>query len=106
MDILPDNTALGIAATIVLAVIGAAWSLASKIGRLQRAVEDHGHTLRNGLISKVADHSEELAGIRAHHQLQDERLKEIKDALEKITNRLEQLPCPGRWPSNRTTEDL
>ena len=40
MDILPDNKALGIAVTIILAVIGAAWSLASKIGRLQRAVEE------------------------------------------------------------------
>ena len=87
---------IGAVLTLVLAVIAAAWTLASRLGRLQRAVEGHSHVLENGLTAKVEDNRVAIAGIHEHQRAQDDRLKEIAEALKIITARLERLPCHGQ----------
>ena len=89
--------------TIWAAVIGGAVTLgigalvlAWRLGRLQRAVEDHGHVLSNGLVSKVEDNRVAIARLLEHQAAQDDCLKDIKDAVGMITERLCVLPCHGR----------
>ena len=81
----------------VVAVVGggltAAWVLGRLIGGLRDAVERHRHVLENGLTAKVEDNRVAIAGIREHQRAQDDRLKEIAEALKIITARLERVPC-------------
>ena len=84
---------IGVGGTLVLAVVAVAWTLASRLGRLRQAVEDHSHVLENGLTAKVEDSRVAIAGIREHQRAEDGRLEEIAEALKIITARLERLPC-------------
>ena len=43
---------IGVGGTLVLAVVAVTWTLASRLARLQRAVESHSHVLENGLTAK------------------------------------------------------
>ena len=81
---LPDNTALGIAVTVILAIIGGAWSLASKIGRLQRAVEDHGHLLSNGLVAEVKEHGILLERLQGNQARLIEDVRELHDMVRQL----------------------
>ena len=92
MDASIWQAVIGGAVTLGIGALVLAW----RLGRLQRAVEDHGHVLGNGLVSKVEDNRVAIAGIREHQRAQDDRLDEIKTALRLITERLERLPCHGK----------
>ena len=80
----PDTTVVGIAVTIAALVIGATWALASKIGRLQRAVEDHGHLLSNGLVAEVKEHGLLLERLQGNQKRLIEDVRELHDMVRQL----------------------
>lgn len=75
---------IGVGGTLVLAVVAATWTLASRMGRLQRAVEDHSHVLSNGLVSKVDEHGILLERLQGNQKRLIEDVKELHEMVRQL----------------------
>ena len=86
----PDTTVIGIAVTIAALVIGATWTLASRLGRLQRSVENHSHVLSNGLVSKVDEHGILLERLQGNQKRLIEDVGKLHGMVESLHGQINQ----------------
>lgn len=77
--------------TIWAAVIGGAVTLgigalvlAWRLGRLQRAVEDHSHVLSNGLVAEVKEHGILLERLQGNQARLIKDVKELHDMVQQL----------------------
>lgn len=75
---------IGVGGTLVLAVVAATWTLASRMGRLQRAVEDHSHVLSNGLVDEVKEHGLLLERLQGNQRRLIEDVKKLHGLVQQL----------------------
>ena len=75
---------IGVGGTLVLAVVAATWTLASRLGKLQRSVEDHSHVLSNGLVAEVKEHGLLLERLQGNQSRLIKDVKELHDMVRQL----------------------